>query len=213
VALRNRVTPFGQIVAVAARGTLMGNRGILHSPERLIVRDWQVRRWIACRLQFRGRHRDVMTPGSYTELFFLDEAAALAEGHRPCAECRHADYLQFQAAWRNVHANQPSSAAAMDAVLHTERRVRSWEKRTYQAQIELLPDGTYVALDGVAWLVRGNKVFGWSADFYVCAQPRPRSGDVTVLTPRSIVAVLRAGYRPEMHPSASLRSQTAGPRA
>jgi hypothetical protein len=208
VALRNRVTPFGEIVAVAERGTLMGNRGILHNPERQIVRDWQVRRWIACRLQFRGRHRDVMTPGAYTELFFLDEAAALADGHRPCAECRHADFLQFQAAWRSVHADQPSSAAAMDATLHAERRTRPWHKRTHQMQIELLPDGTYVVLNGAACLVWGDDVFAWSRDCYVWAQRRPRPGEVSVLTPPSIVAVLRAGYRPGIHPSASLRSET-----
>jgi hypothetical protein len=105
--LRNRVTPLGEIVAVSGRGTLMGNRGILHDAERNILRDWQVRRWIACRLEFHGRHRSVMTPGSYTELFFLDEAAALADGHRPCAECRHADYRAFQTAWHTIYPDQP----------------------------------------------------------------------------------------------------------
>ena len=207
--LRNRVTPFGEIVAVAARGTLMGNRGVLHNAEREVVRDWQVRRWIACRLQFRGRHRQVMTPGTYTELFFLDEATALAEGHRPCAECRHADYLQFQAAWRSTHPGMPASAAAMDIALHTERRVRPWHKRTYQAGMELLPDGSMVALDGVAWLLHAGRLHAWSADGYVESRPRPTAAEVTVLTPPSILAVLRAGYRPGVHPSASLRWQTS----
>jgi hypothetical protein len=211
VALRNRVTPFGEIVAVAARGTLMGNRGVLHNADRQIVRDWQVRRWIACRLQFRGRHRAVMTPGAYTELFFLDEAAALADGHRPCAECRHADFLHFQAAWRSVCGDPLPSAAAMDALLHGERRTRQWCKRTHHAQIELLPDGTYVVLDGVANLIVGDELFAWSPGGYVLAQRRPSSGEVSVLTPPSIVAVLRAGYRPGIHPSTSLRSQTRGP--
>src|ERR687885_1053495 len=99
VPLRNRVTPYGEIVAVAGRGTLMGNRGRLHDAQRQIVRDWQVRRWIACRLQFRGRHREVMTPGRYTELFFLDEATALADGHRPCAECQRGRYRLFREIW------------------------------------------------------------------------------------------------------------------
>src|SRR5690348_11691300 len=116
--LRNRVTPFGELVAIPERGTLMGNRGILHTPDRLVVRDWQVRRWIACRLEFHGRHRVVMTRGSYTELFFLDEATALADGHRPCAECRHADYRAFQAAWRTVYPERSVAADAMDSVLH-----------------------------------------------------------------------------------------------
>src|SRR5712691_7877825 len=100
--LRNRVTPFGDIVAVAGRGTVMGNRGILHDAQRTIVLDSQVKRGIACRLEFRGRHRTVMTPGRWTELFFLDEAMALAADHRPCAECRHADYRAFQEAWRRA---------------------------------------------------------------------------------------------------------------
>src|SRR3979409_2037123 len=109
--LRNRVTPFGEILALPGRGSLMGNRGILHDPNRRIVRDSQVRRWIACRLEFRGRQRDVMPAGSYTELFFLDEATALAAGHRPCAECRHADFQQFQAYWKSVH---PGTLATAD---------------------------------------------------------------------------------------------------
>src|ERR1700694_3932569 len=115
--LPNRVTPFGEIVAAPGRGLLTGNRGILHDPDRTIVRDSQVRRWIACRVEFRGRHRDIMTPGSWTELFFLDEATALAAGHRPCAECRHADYRRFQSAWQPADA---TSADAMDAILHAE---------------------------------------------------------------------------------------------
>jgi hypothetical protein len=111
VPLQNRVTPFGEIVAVAARGTLTGNRGVLHDAEQRIVRDWQVRRWIACRLEFRGRWRPVMPPGRWTALFFLDEATALAAGHRPCAECRHADYQRFRTAWSIAHAWPPAPAA------------------------------------------------------------------------------------------------------
>src|SRR5437867_3840935 len=122
VPLRNRVTPFGEIVALPGRGTLMGNRGILHDTAQSIVRDSQVRRWIACRLEFRGRHRDIMTPGSWTELFFLDEAAALAAGHRPCAECRRADFVRFQDAWRHVYSDTLPTADVMDARLHAERR-------------------------------------------------------------------------------------------
>jgi hypothetical protein len=208
VPLRNRVTPYGEIVAVAGRGTLMGNRGILHDAQRQVVRDWQVRRWIACRLRFRGRQRDVMTPGRYTELFFLDEATALADGHRPCAECRHADYVRFQAAWRSAQPGMSAAAAAMDAQLHTERRVRAWHKRTHTAEIELLPDGTFVALDGAACLLRAERLYAWSADGYVEAGRRPASGEVAVLTPPSIVGVLRAGYQAGVHPSASLRWQT-----
>src|SRR5262245_66499612 len=96
---RNRVTPLGDLVAVPQRGTLLGNRGVLHDDGGRIRRAWQLKRWIVCVLEFRGRKRRVMTPGRYTELFFLDEATALAAGHRPCAECRHSRFLAFCTAW------------------------------------------------------------------------------------------------------------------
>jgi hypothetical protein len=197
------VTPFGEIVAVSGRGLLMGNRGILHDTDRTIVRDSQVRRWIACRLEFRGRHRGIMSPGSWTELFFLDEATALAAGHRPCAECRHADYRRFQTAWQQANATDTASADAMDTILHAERRIRPWVKRTHVAEFPGLPDGTCVALDNQAWLVRGDRLLAWSPDGYVHRSARPLSGDVSVLTPPSIVAVLRAGYEAGVHPSAA----------
>src|SRR4051794_7148506 len=114
---RNRVTPNGEIVATPERGTLMGNRGVLHDVDGAHRRDWQLRRWIACRLEFEGRHRELRRPGHYTELFFLDEATALAAGHRPCAECRREDYRRWQAAWPGAD----TAADAMDRVLHADR--------------------------------------------------------------------------------------------
>jgi hypothetical protein len=200
--LRNRVTPFGEILALPGRGSLMGNRGILHDAQRNIVRDSHVRRWIACRLEFRGRHRRIMTPGSYTELFFLDEAAAFAAGHRPCAECRHADFVRLQDAWRHVLPALTPSADALDARLHAERRVGPWIKRTYSADVRALPNGSYIKLDERAWLVLDATLLAWSADTYHDRRRRPPRGEVEVLTPPSIVAVLRAGYRAALHPSA-----------
>jgi hypothetical protein len=183
---------------------MMGNRGILHTPDRLVVRDWQVRRWIACRLQFRGRHRVVMQPRSYTELFFLDEATALADGHRPCAECRRADYRVFQAAWHTTHPDQSVVADAMDMTLHQERRIAPFRKRTYRADLATLPDCTFVVLDERAWLVRGTSLLAWSGDRYAERMRRPAAGAVTVLTPPSIVEILRAGYQPGVHSSGTL---------
>jgi len=197
---RNRVTPFGDIVAVAARGTLMGNRGVLHNAERSIVRDSQVKRWIACRLEFRGRHRVVMTPGRWTELFFLDEATALAAGHRPCAECRNADYRAFQSAWRRAFPDADAAADAMDLVLHKERRIRPWVKRLHHANADDLPDGAFVTLEGKAWLVRGDRLLEWTPDGYVSGRERPRNTQLSLLTPPSIVAVLHAGYVAGIHP-------------
>ncbi len=183
--LRNRVTPFGEILALPGRGT----------------RDSQVRRWIACRLEFRGRRRTIMTPGSWTELFFLDEAAAFAAGHRPCAECRHADYVRFQNAWRRVYPNTRPLADVIDAHLHQERRLGPWHKRTFTADLETLPDGTYIKLDDQPWLVLGHSLLLWSADAYQDRRPRPPTGAVDVLTPPSIVAVLHTGYAAAVHPS------------
>ena len=197
---RNRVTPFGDIVAVAARGTLMGNRGVLHNAQRSIVRDSQVKRWIACRLEFRGRHRLVMTPGRWTELFFLDEATALAAGHRPCAECRNADYRAFQSAWRRARPDADAAADAMDLVLHQERRVRPWVKRTHIANTDTLPDGALVGLNDRAWLVRGDSLLEWTPHGYATRRVRPRNALVSLLTPPSIAAVLHAGYSAGIHP-------------
>jgi hypothetical protein len=202
--LQNRVTPFGTIVAVAERGLLMGNRGILHDEHQRIVRPWQVQRWIACRTAFRGRQRQVMRPHSYTELFFLDEATAFAAGHRPCAECRHADYQRFKAAWV-AWSGAPASAAQMDAVLHSDRlegHGARQRQRTYQAEIATLPDGTFVSLDGAPWLLWRGRLLAWSAAGYVSRRPLPAAGGVTVLTPRALVAVLHAGYHLTVHPSA-----------
>jgi hypothetical protein len=200
---RNRVTPLGDILALPGRGLLMGNRGILHDAQRTIVRDSQVRRWIACRLEFRGRHRQIMSPGSWTELFFLDEAAAFAAGHRPCAECRRADFVRFQDAWRRIYPDSVPLADVMDARLHAERRVRPWIKRTFTADLATLPDGSYIKLDGRPWLVLGDGLLAWSADAYHERRRRPPSGAVVVLTPPSIVAVLHAGYVAAVHPSAA----------
>jgi hypothetical protein len=201
VALQNRVTPFGDVVALPGRGTMMGNRGILHDSERRCVRAWQVKRWITCVLEFRGRHREVMTPHRYTELFFLDEAAAFAAGHRPCRECRYADYRRFQSFWIACHG-EPANADATDQRLHADR-LDGKKKRVYVADIASLPDGTYIVFEDRAWLVRGNRLHAWSDAAYREHRARPTRGDAAVLTPRSIVDLLRAGLRPEFHPSAN----------
>jgi hypothetical protein len=182
----------------------MGNRGVLHDAEQRIVRDSQVRRWIACRLEFRGRRRQVMQPGRYTELFFLDEAAAFAAGHRPCAECRHADFVRFKAAWQ-LFQPADSTVDAIDRRLHAERRIGPWQKRTQSVDLADLPDGAYIALDGQAWLVLGHALRAWSTAAYGARRHRPRDSSITVtlLTPPSILAVIRAGYAPQLHPSAS----------
>lgn len=206
---QNRVTLFGQIIATPTRGTFMGNRGILHDEGGSIRRPWQVRRWILCLLEFWGRHRAVMTPNRYTELFFLDEATGLAAGHRLCFECRRARFLAFRDAWSsgNNGTVPPVTvrAGAIDDRLHAERVAPVRTKQTFTARLDELPDGVFVTHEGTggeAHLVLGHKLLVWCPGGYRWRQPRPRGIEVNVLTPRSTVAAIRAGYEPEVHPSA-----------
>ncbi len=205
---QNRVTPFGEIVAVPERGTMMGNRGVLHDEAGRIRRAWQLKRWIVCVLEFRGRHRTVMTPGRYTELFFLDEATGLAAGHRPCAECRHERYVAFRTAWAEGNPggprDRPPAADEIDARLHAERVGPDKSKGTYTAKLDELPDGvlaTEVGDAATAYLLWKGKLLTWSPGGYRGRRRLPR-GKVSVLTPASTVAAIRAGYVPAVHPSA-----------
>ena len=202
---QNRVTPSGEIVATPERGTLMGNRGLLHDGEGRIVRAWRERRWIVCLLQFKGRKRKVMSPGLYTELFFLDEATALAAGHRPCAECRRDRFDAFRHAWADAGLGSAKvTAPEIDGRLHEERLGPGGTKRTFQANLDLLPDGVFVRLLGNEdpLLVRGGRLLAWSAGGYKERLPRPRGVEVAVLTPPSTVAAIRAGPAVEVHESA-----------
>lgn len=198
--LRNRVTPYGEIVAVAARGTLMGNRGRLHDPAGRVVRHHDGRRWIACLLEFRGRRRAPMPRGRYTSLFFLDEATALAAGHRPCFECRRAEARAFRAAWAAARGEPPDTPVdAMDRVLHAERIGEGW-----WADAPALPDAAMVELGGAPHLLATGAALPWSPDGYGRPVARP-AGPVRVLTPASVVGALRHGYRPGVHPTAAQR--------
>jgi hypothetical protein len=199
---RNRVTPFGEIVATPERGTFMGNRGVLHDDAGRIRRAWQVKRWILCLLEFRGRKRAVMTPRRYTELFFLDEATGLAAGHRPCAECRRARFTAFCEAWRSGNG-AAVTADALDARLHAERVADDRGKRLFAADLGALPDGVFVQRQGAegACLLWDGCLLAWSPGGYGERRPRPRRETVLVLTPASTVAALRAGYIPEVHRS------------
>src|SRR5436190_18839167 len=146
---QNRVTPFGDLIATPERGTLMGNRGILHEEAGNVVRAWQVKRWLLCVLDFKDRKRVVMTPNRYTELFFLDEATGLAAGHRPCAECRRGRFRAFCDAWRaGIGNSQAVTTAAIDHQLHAERFAPGRTKRSFPASLDDLPDGVFVTLEG-----------------------------------------------------------------
>jgi hypothetical protein len=214
--LQNRVTPFGEIVAVPERGTMMGNRGILHDAHGRVRRPWAGKLWICCLLEFRGRRDPVMAPGHYTRLFFLDEPTALAAGHRPCAFCRRDAYNAFRAAWAAGNATlglgPTPRAVAMDRVLHDERVGPGRSKRLHRAALPGLPDGTFIATRpgteqtapdpagegraSSALLVWSGTLWRWSPGGYREAGP-VQPGPALTLTPPSIVAALTHGYAPE----------------
>jgi len=197
--LQNRVTPFGEILATPERGTMFGNRGgRFHDPRTrsLGTRRHVSRRWICCELHFKGRHRQVFGQG-YTELFFLDEATALAAGHRPCFECRYADAVKFREAFaRGNHWPHRPRADEMDLLLHAQRRSAPASLEDWRG----LPDGAMIAFDGTACLIHAGKLFSWSAAGYRLA-PSTGAGRRRLLTPPAIVAALAAGYSARLHSS------------
>ena len=202
--LQNRVTPFGDLVAVPSRGLFMGNRGgRFHTDARtLTTRRWASRQWICCVLDFKARHRDVWGR-FYTELFFLDEPTALAAGHRPCFECRRQDALAFAARWQTAFRLEARPHAdAMDAVLHQER-LHGRAKRPHRRNVDALPDGAFIATEEGAFAVRGKSLLHWTPDAYDACRPKSRGTMVDVLTPPVILAILSAGYQPHWHPSAA----------
>ncbi len=193
--LQNRVTPLGELIADPGRGSVYGNRGCLHDANGRIVRRFQVTRWIACRLEFKGRRRSpLMQPGRYTELFFLDEATAFSAGHRPCAECRREDYVRF------LELIGERGADALDRRLHAERLAPP-----RSAPLDDLPDATFVLREGEPWLVHGGELLRWTPGGYDERVVRRRNDRATVLTPPSLVGVLREGWSgsvPLVHPPA-----------
>jgi hypothetical protein len=201
--LQNRVSPYGELFASPARGLLFGNRGgRFHTDARtLTARRWASRQWICCVLDFKNRRRNVWGR-FYTELFFLDEPTALAAGHRPCFECRRKDAEAFAEAWRKAKRLRTRPYAdAMDAVLHDER-LDGRTKRLHRREIDTLPDGAFIALDGEAFAIRGNALLRWTPERYDLCERRPRDIAVDVLTPPAILVALSNGYRPHWHPSA-----------
>jgi hypothetical protein len=189
---RNRVSPRGNIIAVAGRGAWMGNRGRLHegAGTRDIVRNYRSKAWITCLLEFRGRYTRQWDPTHYTQLFFLDEAVAFAAGHRPCAECRRADYNAYRQAWVQKHGGALPYAKDMDTVLHRERL------HTHRMPWNELPDGVFVETDDGPAVIAGDHLTVFDEQTYTYGQrrPRPVEGLATVITPPANVAVIRAGY-------------------
>ncbi len=200
--LQNRVTPASDIVAVPERGMFMGNRGILHDEHRQLgKRRWAHKAWLICRTKFKNRQRVVMKPRRYTELFFFDEATAIAAGHRPCYECRREAFLAWQAAWQAAQSLPlPPRAPAMDNLLHDERiNPRTRHQQHWQARFGDLPDGAFILDAGAAHLIHDGKTRHWTWQGYGAPTPRPKDMITTVLTPPFSVATLQFGYRPTIN--------------
>lgn len=203
---QNRVNPFGELIVTPARGKFMGNRGVLHDEHgQLSTKRWTHNHWIICLTEFKGEKRPLMSPGCYTELFFLDEATALAAGHRPCAECRRDDFNRFKQAW--VDGNLVLGLQGfvgvntVDHVLHRERVTSDREKVTYEDRLGDLPDGVFVVMPdtpGVPLLVWENQLWEWSPEGYLKGTGYDPEVTVSVLTPASTVKAIKAGYVPQV---------------
>nr|WP_218958514.1 hypothetical protein [Thalassovita aquimarina] len=198
--MQNRVLPTGEIVADPARGLFTGNRGILHRPDGTLgVSRWKHPHWVCCRLSFKDRYHGPMPDRGWTALFFLDEAVALAAGHRPCHECRRADARRFRAAWEDAHG-PVARIGDIDKALHRARVSRNRQQVRHEARADSLPDGVFILAPEPA-LILGDSVYLFKTGGYKAKCNRP-GGVVMVLTPAPTVRALAAGYQPELHPSA-----------
>ena len=200
--LQNRVTPFGELIATPARGSLFGNRGgRFHRDDRTLGRRrWASPQWICCVLRFKGRQRTVWRDG-YTELFFLDEVTAFAAGHRPCFECRRAAAKSSPKNGRRRRAGHVPRAPAMDRVLQADGSMAAPSGCT--VAVRELPDGAFVALDAGAYAVRGAELLRWSENGYTETDRAPARQLRMCSRRRASSAVLAAGYSPQWHPSAN----------
>ncbi|TKC05739.1 hypothetical protein FA048_17825 [Pedobacter polaris] len=200
--LQNRVDPFGNLITTKARGKWLGNRGQLHGTGKTILRPFKHKAWISCELVFKGRRRVIMSPNLWTELFFLDEATALAAGHRPCFECRRIAANLFKAAWLKGNPeygfNLKTKIGAIDKILHRERIDEQGKKVTFQATLKDLPTGTFISIDNEAYLVVNDLIYQWSPFGYAAGKQIALSTVVKVLTPKSIMNALKSGYQPQL---------------
>jgi len=199
---QNRVDPHGNIITTSARGAWLGNRGQLHGKGKTILRPFKHKAWIICLLQFKGRHRQIMAPNLWTELFFLDEATAFAAGHRPCFECRREDAARFKAAW--LQGNTPygfdkiTSINNIDDILQTQRIAADGSKVSYKAPLVGLPDGVFIELNSQPYLLADQQIYPWTPFGYGAPHALPADEQVTVLTPLSVVNAFREGYKPQI---------------
>lgn len=202
---QNRVNPWGKLHRSSVRGAWLGNRGVLHNEAKEIIAPWRHKAWIICSLDFKGRKREVFSPNSYSELFFLDEATALSAGHRPCGECRKDRFDEFKAAWIEVNDYKTSPPVKqLDKQLHAERAIRGGGKVTFEMEFSQVPEGAFIEIGNDAFLVWKGQLKRWSFQGYKSYEVELKSNDlVKVLTPLSIVRILQYGFSPQVHDSAN----------
>jgi hypothetical protein len=203
----NRIDPWGDLHADPARGLFTGNRGPLVDDERRIVRHHASSTlWITCVLRFRDWRHPLDQPHIWTPLFFLDDAVALAAGHRPCAVCRRPDYHAYRDAvsgdGRRLKAMEIDRRLASERLRRGRGFSRAKDRPLWRAELDTLPAGTVVVDEARHPFLVGREVrqpftfAGWAAPL-----PLP-SGEVDVLTPPMSVVALRNGFTPTLHPSA-----------
>src|SRR5207244_1341144 len=104
--------------------------------------------------------------------------------------CRRADYNRF------LELTGAHGADEIDERLHAERLA----PRT--AAPDDLPDGAFVLIGDAQWLTVGGRLRRWTPSGYTAERP---AGDGALITPPTLVEVLRAGWRsdavPLFHPS------------
>jgi len=210
--LQNRVNPFGKIIATPDRGMFTGNRGILHNDHQQLIKDYTLKAWITCTLNYKNVKREVMKGRKWTELFFLDEATAFAAGHRPCAFCRNETYKHFKKIWlaenQSFFVVENDSVKTIDNILHLERMTSDRKKKTHPYKLSELPDGSFFARTEEineqlynAYLWYNGKTWQWNSSGYSMPETPKLNETVNALTPPSIIRCFRNGYQPVLHHS------------
>ncbi|MFW6016206.1 MAG: hypothetical protein ACOCRK_07180 [bacterium] len=209
VSLRNRVSPKGDLIMTECRGTLMGNRGVLHNDLKEITRVYDSKSWITCKLEYKNNKRNIMEKGKYTELFFLDEATALAAGHRPCGLCQYEKYKLFKSLWIKANGNrynitEDNKIKDIDSIINSERIDYNHNKVTYKELLSNLVNGIMIMINSNSkkfYLLKNNYLYEWSPSGYKKKFIINKDINITVLTPRSIVNTLKEGYEISYHNS------------
>lgn len=208
---RNRVDPFGDLHAVSALGKFTGNRGCLVDEDGELVRHHNGPLWITCLTSYRDWKAPLDQAGHWTPLFFLDDAVALAAGHRPCGLCRRDDYLSYQRALtlglgadRAIPATEQNRRLAAERLNRGRGLDRARDRKTWAGDISALPDGTVIVDDGIPLLVRGDYLFEFDFTGWRSPRARLRAGQVMILTPPTSVTALRHGFAPNLHDSIAL---------